>query len=95
MDLNSRTKGKMVNFRVSLSEYELYREACASNGLRNFSELARLAIRRFLDANECSAVTATKVHDLQNRIRALAAEIQQLARKIDRNPAAASSERSK
>jgi len=76
-------RDKMVNFRVSNEEYMFYRQVCAANGLHNFSELARLAIRHFAAPDHGRALIVSEVRDIQARMQVLAAEVEHLVQKVD------------
>jgi hypothetical protein len=78
------SRSKMVSFRLSLEEYESYREACASIGVRSISELAREALSQLVGARpNGNATTLSQPVSLRDRINFLSREVEWLASRMD------------
>ncbi len=77
MAIDSRSR--MVSFRLTEEEYERFRRVCMSRGLRNVSELVRVAISRLMsDASPLEACPET-ASTIPSRLAALEAQLAELA----------------
>ena len=43
------SRDRMISFRLSVDEYERFRDICLAHGIRYLSELARVAINHFIN----------------------------------------------
>jgi len=84
--LNARDR--MISFRLSVEEYEKFRDLCFTHGIRSISEMARVAINNFLNQPAPSVAESS----LDARIAGLEAKIQMLALELKRQKAASASE---
>ncbi len=78
-------KTKTVSFRLSANEYRQVHEACAKLGVRSISELARSATQRFIAETNMGPIDQ-EILELRARVQALAADIQELAAKVQVRP---------
>jgi hypothetical protein len=71
----------MVSFRLTAEEYDKFREACITQGIRSVSEMARAAIYTLLQqpARASDGVLETRVAELEGRLHMLSLEIKRLA----------------
>lgn len=74
-------KTKTVSFRLSDKDYRRLHEACLTMGVRSISELARSATQRFVSDANIGPIDQ-EILDLRTRVQALAADIQELAEKV-------------
>ena len=79
------TRSKMVSFRVSPEEYRSLCEACAAQGVRSVSELARAAVQMLIKCKSVSETFDDQLHDLRARVQHLSTELERLSRHIDRD----------
>jgi len=77
------SRSKMVSFRLSPEEYQYYRHACASVGVRSLSELAREAIHQLVGMRQDNAPLDNQVIYLRDRLRFLSREVEGLAGRLD------------
>ncbi len=71
-------KTKMVSFRISADQYRLCHQALRLHGVRNISELARVALEEIIESNN-SRDHRQEVHELRERVRMLSADIERYA----------------
>ena len=72
-------KQKMISIRLSATEYQFLKTQHENFGVRNVSDLARLAVQRIMDGSPVAQQTiAGKLADLDNRIRALEAQVSEI-----------------
>lgn len=71
----------MISFRLTAEEYDKFREACITQGIRSVSEMARAAIYILLQqpARASDGVLETRVAELEGRLHMLSLEIKRLA----------------
>jgi hypothetical protein len=72
-------RSKMISFRLTIGEYERFRELCFAHGVRSVSELARAAIHMLL---EQSAIVPQQ--SLESRIAAIEGRLHMLSLEIKR-----------
>jgi hypothetical protein len=72
----------MVSFRVSPEEYLTLCEACATQGVRSVSELARTAVNVMICRNGVSGTVDDQLHDLRARVQSLSSEVERLSRHV-------------
>ena len=70
----------MVSFRLTAAEYEQFRDICFTHGIRNVSEMARVAINLLLQQPTSTAqkTLETRVSELEGRLNILALELKQI-----------------
>lgn len=70
----------MLSVRLSVAEYERFREMCSSCGTRSVSELARAAINSMLNraAPSRQETLEYRVAELEGRVNMLRLELKQL-----------------
>ncbi len=73
-------RNRMISFRLSVEEYEKFRELCFNTGIRSLSEMARVAINTFLNQSPEAAVQTS----LDVRISELEAKLQILSQELKR-----------
>ena len=76
-------KSKMVSFRLSSEEYELYRRACVAAGLRSLSELARAAMQHVVGEGNGKMPVDDQLRDLREKVQCLSSEVHRIAQKLD------------
>jgi hypothetical protein len=86
-------KNRMVSFRLSSVEYELYRGACVAAGVRSLSELARAALQQVVDEGNGKVPVEDQLRDLRENVQGLSTAIRRLAQKLDGEDAATGLER--
>ncbi len=78
--VNKRTKP--VNIRVSEREFERFRDACKKVGTRSVSDLAREALRLFIDERQSALIigrdTSGCLDELAARLTHLQTEVKRL-----------------
>ena len=80
--VNVDRKHKMISIRLSEMEYQFLKTQYESFGVRNVSDLARLAVQRIMDGSPAGSNThAEKLVDLDNRVRTLEAQITAMAQR--------------
>jgi hypothetical protein len=74
------SKNRMISFRLSEEEFDRFRAICFNYGVRSVSELARTAINKLLEepAQAQEQSLASRVADLEGRIRILSLELKRL-----------------
>ncbi len=76
-------RNRLVNFRLSETEYEKLRAAFREAGARSISEFARNAVLQVISAPELSpAAVQERVRTLQERVAQLEDRIEQLYRTL-------------
>jgi len=75
-------KSKMVSFRLSADEYSSLRQACEAAGVPSISELARAAMQNLLASRRVPL--DDEVRDLRARIARVSAEVDTLARLVEK-----------
>jgi len=73
----------MVSFRLSGDEYQAYREACATVGVRSLSELARAAMQHLIASRPNGASLDDQVRELRHQVLQLSREVEHIARRVD------------
>ena len=73
----------MVSFRLSGDEYQTYREACATVGVRSLSELARAAMQHLIASRPNSNSLDDQVRELRHQVLQLSREVEHIARRVD------------
>ena len=73
-------RNRMISFRLSVEEYEKFRELCFNTGIRSLSEMARVAINTFLNQTPQAMVQTS----LDVRISELEAKLQRLSQELKR-----------
>jgi len=76
-------KTRMVSFRLSYEEYELYRQACAAVDIHSLSELARVAMQQFIRGNNGTMPVDDQLRDLRERVQSLSHEVERIAQRVD------------
>lgn len=76
-------RSKMVSFRLSGDEYQAYREACATVGVRSLSELARAAMQHLIASRPNGASLDDQVRELRHQVLQLSREVEHIARRVD------------
>lgn len=79
-------RNKMVSFRVSAEEYRNLCQACATQGVRSVSELARAAIQLLIAGNSVTVTLHDEVRELGTRVQFLSTELERLSRQVQREP---------
>jgi hypothetical protein len=80
------SRNRMISFRLSVEEYEKFRELCLANGIRSLSEMARVAINNFLNQTPQTAAQTSldaRVSDLEARLHVLSNELKRQKSLID------------
>ena len=74
------SKNRMISFRLSEEEFERFRGICFNYGVRSVSELARAAINMLVEqpARAQEESLASRVAELEGRIRILSLELRKL-----------------
>jgi len=67
----SRSRDRVVYFRVSAQEYQRYRQWCEMAGTRSVSELVRTAMDQFLSNNHNADSTSLLIEKLERLERAV------------------------
>jgi len=78
-------RSKMVSFRLSWDEYQAYREACATVGVRSLSELARAAMQQLVTSRPNGTSLDDQVRELRNQVLQLSREVEHIARRVDQH----------
>jgi hypothetical protein len=76
-------RSKMVSFRLSGDEYQAYREACATVGVRSLSELARAAMQHLIASRPNGNSLDDQVRELRHQVLQLSREVEHIARRVD------------
>lgn len=79
---SAESRSRMISFRVTSEEYTRFRELCALRGLRNVSEVVRLAVSQLQSENMANSGE----HTLQLRIDTLETRIAALESRLDLVP---------
>jgi hypothetical protein len=79
-------RNKIVTFRVSAEEYRRLCEACAAQGVRSVSELARAAMQLLIAGNSVTVTLHDEVKELRTRVQYLSTELERLSRQVGREP---------
>jgi hypothetical protein len=74
-----KARSKMISFRLSLSEYEQFRQYCNAQGT-HVSELARSAVSKLVADPTFSAdnVLEARVNELEGQLHILALELKRI-----------------
>jgi hypothetical protein len=74
----------MISFRLSVEEYERFRDLCFTNGIRNVSEMARNAVSLMLQPPMSLPQESleTRVTGLESRLSVLFLEVKRLRRQL-------------
>lgn len=75
---------KMVSFRVSAEEFELFKDHCSATSARSVSELAREAVHRYMANQQTNSDNdlRTKVLTLESKIDLLASEVAHVSHRV-------------
>jgi hypothetical protein len=76
----------MVSFRVSPEEYRGLCQACATQGVRSVSELARAAMQLLIANNSVKVTLQYEVQELLTRVQYLSTELERLSRQVEGEP---------
>jgi hypothetical protein len=76
-------RSKMVSFRLSGDEYQTYREACATVGVRSLSELARAAMQHLIASRPNGTSLDDQVRELRHQVLQLSREVEHIAKRVD------------
>jgi phage shock protein A len=76
-------RSKMVSFRLSGEEFQAYRDACASVGVRSLSELARAAMQHMITARPNGTSLDEQVRELRRQVSQLSREVEQISRRVE------------
>lgn len=76
-------KSKMVSFRLSPEEYRQLRDACATQGVRSVSELARAAMQGLIAPDGPAVPLQTQVQELRDRVTLLSEQVDRLSRELE------------
>jgi len=71
-------RSKMISFRISPEEYRMLQNACAPNGARNISELARKAMLALTASNGPGTLLSNDFHSLEERVRQISRELERI-----------------
>ncbi len=82
--LENNRRRRIVSFRVSEEEYRALRGYSARNGISSVSELARAAIRQYLDAGDAhNGDYEMKLRRIQDRLSLLDLAVERLAQLVE------------
>jgi len=77
-----KARSRMISFRLSVEEYDQFRDLCLDQGIRSVSELARAAVNRLIHdpdpLNATNEAIASRVTSLEDQIRTLSLELRRL-----------------
>ena len=75
---------KMVSFRLSAEEFELFRDHCSAINARSVSEMAREAVHHYMEnqQSDSDADLRTKVLTLESKIEVLESEVAHVSHRI-------------
>lgn len=83
--LSTDLKSRMVSFRLTVEEYERFREICFEHGLPSVSEMARMAIHSL--AQHPSLLPAqsleARVAEVENRVRVLSTDVRRVISQVE------------
>ncbi len=68
------SRSKRISFRVTAEEYNCFQHLCVAHGLRNVSEVVRLAVNALLisaNSNIADAAQAPSAQRLETRVETL------------------------
>lgn len=69
----------MISFRLSAEEYDRFRDICFAHGIPSLSELARVAMNRFMnEPARTESAMDVRVADLEARLQILSNEIKSI-----------------
>jgi len=70
----------MISFRLTIDEYDRFRELCFAHGIRSVSEMARAAINLLLQqpARVPQEALESRVAELEGRLHMLTLELKRL-----------------
>ncbi|MBV9269279.1 MAG: ribbon-helix-helix protein, CopG family [Acidobacteriaceae bacterium] len=79
----TESRSKTISFRLSVEEYERFRNLCFVHGTRSVSEMARAAINLLLQEPNCAPQMAlsSRVAELEARLQLLSSEIKRINQK--------------
>ena len=88
--MSSGAKTRMVSFRVSLDEYESFRELCLTYGIRSVSELARVGVNllREKPSHTPRMALEARMGIVEARLRMLTLKIDELSKSVGQAQAA-------
>jgi hypothetical protein len=78
------SRNRMLSVRLSVGEYEKFRELCLTSGIRSLSELARVAINHFAKQPAHSVSQSSieiRLSELEAKFRILSLELKGLHNK--------------
>jgi hypothetical protein len=73
----------MVSFRVSPEEYRVLCQACATQGVRSVSELARAGVRLLITSSTVSMTFDDQLLELRARVHSLSTQLERLTRQLE------------
>ena len=75
---------KMVSFRLSDEEFDLFRDYCSATNVRSVSELTREAVHRYMENRDANTETdlRTKMLTLQSKIELLESAVAHVSHRI-------------
>jgi hypothetical protein len=75
---------KMVSFRLSSEEFELFKGHCSTINARSVSELAREAVHHYMENQQANpdADLRTKVLTLESKIESLECEVAHVLNRV-------------
>jgi hypothetical protein len=76
-------RSKMVSFRLSWEEYQAYREACTTVGVRSLSELARAAMQHLINSRPNGTSLNDQVRELRHQVLQLSRDVEHIAKRVD------------
>ena len=83
---DSRSRNRLVVFRVTQEEYELLREACAERGGRNLSEFTRSELLSVLRSDSLGGVIERRFSEVERKLTGLQNSIGQIAIQLEIGP---------
>jgi hypothetical protein len=78
--MSTKTRSKMISFRVSTREYEQFRDFCVAQGTHSVSELARTAVNKLVTDPTFAVdnVLEARVNELEGQLHMLSLEMKRI-----------------
>jgi hypothetical protein len=76
-------RSRMISFRLSHEDYERFARMCSDRGVRSISDMARIALQKLVAGDAELDPVFFQVHDLRNRIKIVANEVERLAEVVE------------